>query len=322
MRLVEQHLESRQGIALRARDDAARAARGEQLAVGEVGVVAAQVDVDTRGARDRPRDAVLLHHRRRDDADALRPGVEDRVADDEALDLRHATAHRRDGLGGTVEPTCGDVVAQPADAVEHVVQAAAGDLLHDGLQFLALAEHVEHRCDSAELQRVRAEEHEVVEHPVQFGEQRARPRRALGHLHAECPLDREAHADLAAERRKPVVTVRQHEDLPVVAHLEQLLRTAVHVPDDRFALRDALAVEGDAQAQDAVRGRVLRADVEHHVRRRETPGSHADRQFTRARRHAVKSAKAGRQSSGAPRAGRRAVAEAGGASAAQGNQVR
>jgi hypothetical protein len=61
------------------------------------------------------------------------------------------------------------------------------------------------------------------------------------------------------------VPVRQHDDLPVVAHLEQLLRAPVHVPDDRLGGLHPLPVEGQPQPQHAVRGRVLRADVEHHV---------------------------------------------------------
>jgi hypothetical protein len=39
----------------------------------------------------------------------------------------------------------------------------------------------------------------------------------------------------------------------------------VHVADDGLGAGDALAVERHAQAQDTVRGRVLRPDVQHHV---------------------------------------------------------
>jgi hypothetical protein len=39
------------------------------------------------------------------------------------------------------------------------------------------------------------------------------------------------------------VPVGQHEDLPVVANLEELLRPAVHVADDRLGADDHLAVE-------------------------------------------------------------------------------
>ena len=109
------------------------------------------------------------------------------------------------------------------------------------------------------------EEHQVVEHPVQLGEQRAHPDGALGDLHAEHPLDGEDDAQLVGERRQPVVAVGEHDDLPVVARLEELLRAAVHIADDRLRVLDPLAVEDEAQPQHAVRGRVLGADVEHHV---------------------------------------------------------
>ena len=91
------------------------------------------------------------------------------------------------------------------------------------------------------------------------------PGRPLRHLHAEHPLDGEHHAELGGERREPVVPVGEHDDLPVVADLEQLLDAAVHVADDRLAVDDPLAVEGEPQPEHAVGGGVLRADVEDHV---------------------------------------------------------
>ena len=75
--------------------------------------------------------------------------------------------------------------------------------------------------------------------------------------------------ELAGERREPVVPVGEHDDLAVVADLEELLDAAVHVADDRLAVDDPLAVEGQPQPEDAVGGRMLRADVEDHVLGRE-----------------------------------------------------
>jgi hypothetical protein len=169
-------------------------------------------------------------------------------------------------------PAGGHILLDAADAVEHVVHAPAGRLLHDGLQRLPLPERVEDGGDRADLQRVRAEEHQVVEHAVELGEQRAEPDGTLGHLEAHHPLDSERDAELVAERGQPVVPVGEHEDLPVVAHLEQLLGAAVHVADDGLGLDDPLAVEPQAQPQHAVGRRVLRADVEHHVGGRQLVG--------------------------------------------------
>ena len=182
------------------------------------------------------------------------------------------SGRRRRPRCGPARPAGRQVLLEAADPVEHVVHPAAGDLLHHRLQRLALAERVEDRRDRAELDRVGAEEHQVVEHPVQLGEQRAHPDRPYRHLHAEHPLDGEHDAELVGERRQPVVPVGQHDDLPVVADLEELLGAAVHVADDRARRDDPLAVEVSAQPQHAVRRRVLRADVEHHVGRRQVGG--------------------------------------------------
>ena len=109
----------------------------------------------------------------------------------------------------------------------------------------------------------------MVEHPVELGEQGTDPGRALGHLHAEHVLDREHDSELGGEGAEPVVPVGQHDDLPVVADLEELLDAAVHVADDRLARDDPLTVERQPQAQHTVGRGVLRTDVEHHVGRGE-----------------------------------------------------
>ena len=61
------------------------------------------------------------------------------------------------------------------------------------------------------------------------------------------------------------MAVGEHDDLAVVARLEELLGAAVHIADDRLGVLDALAVEHEPEPQHAVGGGVLRADVEHHV---------------------------------------------------------
>lgn len=116
----------------------------------------------------------------------------------------------------------------------------------------------------------------MVEHAVELGEEGPGPRRALGDLHAEHRLDAEDDAELVAEGGEPVVPVGQDGDLAVVAHLEELFGAAVHVADDRVGGDDALAVEGDPQPQHPVGGRVLGADVEHHVGTGERPVADPD----------------------------------------------
>ena len=73
---------------------------------------------------------------------------------------------------------------------------AAGDLLHHLLDGLALAEGVEDRRDRADLERIGAEEHQVVEHAVELGQQHPCPGGAHRDLHAEHPLDRKHDSEL------------------------------------------------------------------------------------------------------------------------------
>ena len=224
-----------------------------------------------------------MRERRGEDSDAAGARGEDLVADDERLKVRHTPPHRRDRVLDAAQPALGQIVFQAADAIEHVVHPAAGDLLHDLLEFLALAEGVEDRSDRAEFERVGPEEHQVVEHPVQLGKQSAGPHGAHGHFHAEHRLDPKHHAEFVAERREPVVPVGQHDDLAVVADLEKLLGSSVHVADDRVGRDDPLAVNDDLQPQDAMRRRMLWADIEDHVGRGQAACAHPDRQFRRGR---------------------------------------
>ena len=68
-----------------------------------------------------------------------------------------------------------------------------------------------------------------------------------------------------AKLPEPVDAVDQRGDLRVRADLGELLVAAVHVAADRLGPDDLLAVEADDDAQRAVGGRVLRADVEGHA---------------------------------------------------------
>ena len=105
----------------------------------------------------------------------------------------------------------------------------------------------------------------MVENSVELGEQRPSPHSPFWHLHAEHSLNRQHDAEFVGERGQPVMTIRQHDDLAVVADFEELLGAPMHVADDRFSLDDALAVENQAKSQDTMRCRVLGSDVENHV---------------------------------------------------------
>ena len=115
------------------------------------------------------------------------------------------------------------------------------------------------------LRRVRAEEGEVAEDPVELGEQGPGPHAARRDLDAGQPLGGQHHAELAGERTQPVMPVGQDDDLPVVAGLEEFLGPAVHIADDRVGRHDPVALQGQPQPQHPVPGRVTGAQVDQQV---------------------------------------------------------
>ena len=201
----------------------------------------------------------------RDDADAAGALLEDLVADEEVLDLVAEGPHLLHGHVGLGDPALGQVVLEAADAVEVGVEAAAGDRLDLVEHELAVAEGVEADRQAAELDAEVAEEQADVGQAAQLEQDRADvlgPGRGLD-VHQLLGGEDERH--LVGEAAQPVDAVDQRRDLRVGADLGELLVAAVHVAGDGLARHDLLAVELGHDAQRAVGGRVLRADVEGHA---------------------------------------------------------
>ncbi len=84
----------------------------------------------------------------------------------------------------------------------------------------------------------------MVEHPVQLGQQRsAARRRGPG---TSMPISRSTASTTPSSlenAESQSCRLASTDDLPVVAHLEELLGAPVHVADDRLCAHDPLAVE-------------------------------------------------------------------------------
>jgi len=72
-------------------------------------------------------------------------------------------------------------------------------------------------------------------------------------------------SDVVADRVEVVLTIGPRDDLVVLAIFADFLEAAMQVADVRDAADDCFAIELEDQAEDAMRGRVLRADVDEHV---------------------------------------------------------
>lgn len=88
---------------------------------------------------------------------------------------------------------------------------------------------------------------------------------AARHGHADEALDRERIGMLLVHRRDIVEPVEIGHGLEIGLGLDQLLGAAMQQADMRIDALDDLAVEFQHQAQHAVRGRVLRAEIDREV---------------------------------------------------------
>jgi hypothetical protein len=142
------------------------------------------------------------------------------------------------------------------------VHANAGHHLEQVEHAVALAQAVEEQRDGAQLDAAGAEEDEVAVDPVQLGEPGADPLRPLRHLDLDQPLDRAHVSQLVREEGQVVHPRRVGDALPVGLLLEVLLEAGVDVSDVGVQANHHLAVQRHDQAQHAVGGRVVRAEVD------------------------------------------------------------
>ena len=127
--LVEQHLEAGVAVAGGPGDH-----RHVQLAVGQVRLVAAQVEVEP-ARRGRPARRRRTRRRRRRRARPT-PTVRARKISLRRIRLSRSGSRRRTSpiaCPGPAGPAGRHLLLEPADPVEHVVDPAAGDLLHHRL---------------------------------------------------------------------------------------------------------------------------------------------------------------------------------------------
>ena len=152
---------------------------------------------------------------------------------------------------------------QAADAEGVGGEPRAAVLLEDLERLFALAEAVEHRRDGADIERVRAQPQQVAGDAVQLGEDHAHRLRARRRFDVQQLLHRQAVAQAVGDGRHVVHAVHVGVELRVGAVLGDLFHAAVQVADDAIGAQNLFAIQLEDDAQHAVRGRVLRAHVEH-----------------------------------------------------------
>jgi hypothetical protein len=195
--------------------------------------------------------------------------VEDFVLERDRLVLVDAGADDRHRLFGAAGPALGQVVTVTAQGVGVVVKARAGHFLEQVEDHLALAEAVQEEGRSAaqrtaEVEAEGAQPEQVRGDALHLGEDAAQPARAARHLEADQLLEAGVERLLVGHRRDVVVLVDDGRRLHVRQPLAELLDRAVQITAVGDDLDDDLAVEKQVHAEDAVRRRVLRPEVQQH----------------------------------------------------------
>jgi hypothetical protein len=142
------------------------------------------------------------------------------------------------------------------------VHARARHRLVDVEQVFTVAEGVQERTHGADVERVRAQPHQVVQQARDLVEHDADVLRADRRFDAEQLFDGQHVAVLVAHHRHVVEAVHVRDRLQVGARFAQLLGAAVQQADVRVGALDHFAVEFEHEAQHAVRCRVLRTKVQ------------------------------------------------------------
>ncbi len=141
------------------------------------------------------------------------------------------------------------------------MQARTGDRFVAVHQVLALAETVEEHSHGADVERVRPQPEQVVQHPGDLVEHHADVLRTLRHLDPEQLFDRQYIGVLVAHHRHVVEPVHVRHRLQESLVLGKLLGRAMQKADVRIGALDHLAVQFQHQPQHPVRRGVLRPKV-------------------------------------------------------------
>ncbi len=223
----------------------------------------AEVERIAAAAQHGAGEAPLLGLLGRDHADADRALLPDAVFGEQILQLGESFFAEifvpGTDFGGEA---FGQVTIHPARAEVVGVHARAGDFFGKVEGEFALFKGVEHDGHCADIERVAADPQQVVGDAGDFGHQHPDVLRAFGHADAKEFFDGEAPDVLLAHHADVIEPIEIRQRLDVGFILDELFGTAVEQADVRVGFGDHFAVELQHQAQHAVGGRVLRAEVE------------------------------------------------------------
>src|SRR5688572_2939944 len=187
-----------------------------------------------------------------DEADALRSTLEDLVAAEQRVKLCDRRKKTIEKLFAPVLESGRKVHHQSADTKIGWRESSTGGGLDQVHYLLAFAEAVEEDGHRANIERVRAEPHEVRGDALNLAHQNANRLCALRNFEAKQLFTRHYVSEVVAERIEIIHPVGDDDPLLVLLVLEQLLHARVEIADVRGCFDHHLAVEHEFQTQHAV----------------------------------------------------------------------
>ena len=233
-----------------------------EVLVGAVRVGLAQVPRVAGGAQQWAGHPERQERVRVQRAGAAQPLQDDLVGVEDRAVLVCALGHVLEEVAQFSREPRWDVLDHPAHLEVARVHALSRGHLEQVQDPLALAQAVQEDRDRPQVERARAEPDQVGGDPVQLQVDHAQVLRAPGNLDLGQGLHGAAERHRVEVVREVVHPLDNGDHLPVGLVLGRLLDARVHVPDDRFDVAHDLSLERHQQPQHAVRGRVVRAEVE------------------------------------------------------------
>ena len=243
--------------------------------VAFVGLRLAQVPGGARAAHHHAGKAPVPGILLADDCDLHIALLEDAIVGEQALDVVANDEERVAEVPDVVDELRRQILMHAAGAEIIGVHAGARGALVEHHQLLALLEAPQRRGERADVHGLGRDIEQMREQPADLAIEYADELRAPGHVDPQQPLRRQAERMLLVHRRHIVEPIEIGQSLQIGLVFDQFLGSAVQQADVRIDALDHLAVELEHEAQYAVRGRVLRPEIDGEIaeRRLVHPGS-------------------------------------------------
>src|SRR5690606_17955121 len=227
-----------------------------------VGLALAQIPRRTRAAHHHARKAPGPGILQLDDTDADVALFEDAVVGEQHLQVIERLEERINPLADVLDELLWQILMHAARPEIGRMHARTGSPLVEDHELLALLEAPERRSKRADVHRLRGDVQEMVQNAADFAIEHADELPPDGHVNAQKPLHSKRKGMLLVHRRDIVEPVEIGNGLQIGLVLDQLFRTAVEEPDMRVDALDHLAVKFEHEAQNAMRGRMLRTEID------------------------------------------------------------